>query len=225
VRYDAEKAAQYKQQAMEELAAEGVTFPVLMDYYISGSSSVAADNAKVLKQIMEDCLGSDYVTLNIKTYVSSLRNEVYLPRLASFYINGWGADFGDPVNFVGQETYGEDNAYYSVTYSQINDATDEDLIATYKEFTEMVNKARAIVDDQDARLAAFAESEAFFVKHALTIPWYIDISWQLTKVNDYTKIYAAYGMSTYRYENWETNDTPYTTAQYADFKAAYEAAE
>ena len=224
-RYQPELAAQYKAKAIEELTAKGVTFPVQVDYYISGSSSVAADNAKVLKQIMEDCLGSDYVTLNIKTYVSSLRNEVYLPRLASFYINGWGADFGDPVNFVGQETYGEDNAYYSVTYSQINDATDEDLIATYKEFTEMVNKARVIVDDQDARLAAFAESEAFFVKHALTIPWYIDISWQLTKVNDYTKIYAAYGMSTYRYENWETNDTPYTTAQYVDFKAAYDAAE
>ena len=89
----------------------------------------------------------------------------------------------------------------------------------------MVAEARTIVDDYDARLDAFAKSEAYFVQHALAIPCYIDISWQLTKVNDYTKIYAAYGMSTYRYENWETNDTPYTTAQYVDFKAAYDAAE
>ena len=157
----------------------------------------------------------------ILTYVSSLKNEVRMPHLASFYINGWGADFGDPVNFVGQETYGEDNAYYSIEYSRINDATDEDLIATYKEFTDLVAAARLIVDDYDARLDAFAKSEAYMVQHALVIPCYIDISWQLTKVNDYTKIYAAYGISTYRYENWETQDTPYTTEQYDAIKAAF----
>ena len=35
VRLDAEKAEQYKQQAIEELTALGVTFPVGVDYYIS----------------------------------------------------------------------------------------------------------------------------------------------------------------------------------------------
>ena len=58
------------------------------------------------------------------------------------------------MNFLGQETYGEDNAYYSMNYSMINNATDEDLIATYTEFTQMVNDAKAINDDQDARYAA-----------------------------------------------------------------------
>ena len=220
-RYNPELAAKYKAQAIEELTAKGVTFPVEVNYFISGSSTTAAETAKVLKQIFEECLGTDYIDFQIKTYVSSLKNEVRAPHLASFYINGWGADFGDPVNFVGQETYGEDNAYYSIEYSRINDATDEDLIATYKEFTELVAAARTIVDDYDARLDAFAKSEAYMVQHALVIPCYIDISWQLTKVNDYTKIYAAYGISTYRYENWETQDTPYTTEQYDAIKAAF----
>ena len=222
-RYNPELAAKYKAQAIEELTAKGVTFPIEVNYFISGSSTTAAETAKVLKQTFEECLGADYIDFQIKTYVSSLKNEVRAPRLASFYINGWGADFGDPVNFVGQETYGEDNAYYSIEYSRINDATDEDLIATYKEFTDMVAAARLIVDDYDARLDAFAKSEAFMVQHALTIPCYIDVSWQLTKVNDYTKCYAAYGISTYRYENWETQDVPYTTEEYEAFKAAYNA--
>ena len=222
-RYNPELAAQYKAQAIEELTAKGVTFPIEVNYFISGSSTTAAETAKVLKQIFEECLGTDYIDFQIKTYVSSLKNEVRAPHLASFYINGWGADFGDPVNFVGQETYGEDNAYYSIEYSRINDATDEALIATYKEFTELVAAARTIVDDYDARLDAFAKSEAYMVQHALVIPCYIDISWQLTKVNDYTKIYAAYGISTYRYENWETQDTPYTTEQYEAIKAEYNA--
>ena len=89
----------------------------------------------------------------------------------------------------------------------------------------MVAEARTIVDDYDARLDAFAKSEAYFVQHALTIPCYIDISWQLTKVNDYTKCYAAYGISTYRYENWETKTEMYTTEEYDAIKAAYNAAE
>lgn len=224
-RCNPELAAKYKAQAIEELTAKGVTFPVEVNYFISGSSTVAAETAKVLKQTFEECLGADYVNFQIKTYVSSLKNEVRAPHLASFYINGWGADFGDPVNFVGQETYGEDNAYYSIEYSNINVATDEDLIATYKEFTGLVAEARTIVDDYDARLDAFAKSEAYFVQHALTIPCYIDISWQLTKVNDYTKCYAAYGISTYRYENWETKSEMYTTEDYEAIKAAYNAAE
>ncbi|MBQ9291108.1 MAG: hypothetical protein IJL96_06590 [Clostridia bacterium] len=224
-RCDPELAAKYKAQAIEELTAEGVTFPVEVNYFISGSSTVAAETAKVLKQTFEECLGADYINFQIKTYVSSLKNEVRAPHLASFYINGWGADFGDPVNFVGQETYGEDNAYYSIEYSNINSSKDEDLIATYKEFTNMVAEARTIVDDYDARLDAFAKSEAYFVQHALTIPCYIDISWQLTKVNDYTKCYAAYGISTYRYENWETKTEMYTTEEYDAIKAAYNAAE
>ena len=222
-RFDADKAAAYKAQAIEELTAKGVTFPIEVDYYIAGNSTTAAESAKTLKQVFEDGLGADYIDFQIKTYVSSLANEVRNPSLASFFINGWGADFGDPVNFVGQETYGEDNAYYSISYSKINNATDETLINTYKEFTDLVIAAREIVDDYDARLDAFAKSEAYFVQHALCIPCYIDISWQLTKINDYTKIYAAYGISTYRYENWESSDTLYTTAEYNQFKADYEA--
>ena len=37
-RYDPEKAAEYKKQAMEELSALGVTFPVEFDHYIVGSN-------------------------------------------------------------------------------------------------------------------------------------------------------------------------------------------
>ena len=222
-RYDAEKAAAYKAQAIEELTAKGVTFPVEIDYYISGSNQTAKDTADVLAQIFSDCLGDDFVKLNTCTYVSSLSNEVRIPQLASFYINGWGADFADPINFLGQETYGEDNAYYSTDYSMINNATDEELIATYTEFTRMVNEANAIVDDLDARYNAFADAEAYMLNHALVIPCSYSVSWKLTCSNDYSKNYTAYGIQANRYVNWETNDQIYTTAEYADLVAAYNA--
>ena len=218
-RVDTAKAAKYKAKAIEELTAAGVELPVKMTHYIMGSSQTAKDSADTLAQIISDCLGDDLVVLEIRTYVSKLNSEVRDPQLASIYINGWGADFADPVNFLGQETYGDDNAYYSKAYSKINNATDEKLIATYKEFTELVNTAKAITDDLDARYAAFAKAEAFWIQHALTIPWSYEVTWKVTSINEYSKIYTAYGNQSERYVNWETNSDLYTTEDYEAFKA------
>lgn len=219
VRRDETKAAEYKAKAIEELTAAGVELPVKMTHYIMGSNQTAKDSADTLAQIISDCLGDDLVVLEIRTYVSKLNTEVRDPQLASIYINGWGADFADPVNFLGQETYGDDNAYYSKAYSKINNATDEKLIATYKEFTDMVNTAKAITDDLDARYAAFAKAEAFWIQHALTIPWSYEVTWKVTSINEYSKIYTAYGNQSERYVNWETNSDLYTTEDYEAFKA------
>lgn len=219
VRADAAKAAEYKAKAIKELTAAGVELPVKMTHYIMGSSQTAKDSADTLAQIISDCLGDDLVVLEIRTYVSKLNTEVRNPQLASIYINGWGADFADPVNFLGQETYGEDNAFYSQSYSKINNATDEKLIATYKEFTELVNAAKAITDDLDARYAAFAKAEAYMLQHALVIPWNYEVTWKVTSINEYTKIYTAYGNQSERYVNWETNSDLYTTEDYEAFKA------
>lgn len=217
-RYDPEKAAAYKKQAMEELSAKGVTFPVEINYWIKGDSQVAKDTADVLTQMFSDCLGDDFVKFVTNTFVSSQNTEVRDPQLASIYINGWGADYGDPDNFLGQEIYGDQSAYYSKVYSKINNATDPDLIATYKEFTEKVQTARGILNDLDARYEAYAEAEAYFIQHALTIPCNYEVSWELTCVNDFTKPNAAYGIFPYYYVDWETNSDIYTTAEWAELK-------
>lgn len=218
-RVDTAKAAEYKAKAIEELTAAGVELPVKMTHYIMGSNQTAKDSADTLAQIISDCLGDDLVVLEIRTYVSKLNTEVRDPQLASIYINGWGADFADPVNFLGQETYGDDNAYYSKAYSKINNATDEKLKATYKEFTDMVNTAKAITDDLDARYAAFAKAEAYMLQHALVIPWSYEVTWKVTSINEYSKIYTAYGNQSERYVNWETNSDLYTTEDYEAIKA------
>ncbi len=216
-RYNPELGNQYKQKAIEELTAAGIELPIKMAYYISGSSSTAKETADVFANLIKTCLGEDLVVLDTKTYVSKLNTEVRDPQLASIYINGWGADFADPINFLGQETYGEDNAYYSQSYSKINNATDETLIATYKEFTRLVNEAKAITDDLDARYAAFAKAEAYMLNHALVIPWSYSVTWQLTKVNNYTQVFSAYGNQGERYVNWETSTDIYTAEQYKEF--------
>ena len=75
----------------------------------------------------------------------------------------------------------------------------------------------------DARYEAYAEAEAYLVSHALTIPCYYNVPYQLTHVNDYTKIHGVYGMQNYTYKNWETSTIPYTAEDYEQFLADFNA--
>ena len=224
IRLDAEKAEEYKQAAIEELTALGVTFPVGLDYYIASANQVSLDSANVFKQTVSSSLGDDFIVVNIKTYISSATTEVYTPQLHSISTNGWGADYGDPQNYLGQETYGYDNAYYSTSQSKINDVEEteatKDLLDTYKEFTRLVEEADAITDDLDARYQAYAVAEAYMLDHALVIPFYYNPTWCLTKVDPYSKMNAMFGSQNEKMKNWKTNANGFTTEE---IKASEEA--
>ena len=220
-----------KKQAMEELSAIGVTFPVHCSYYILAGSTSALDSATVLKQCFTDSFGDDFIVLDINTFVSSTMKEVVAPKLQSFVHMGWGADFGDPINFLTQIIVHDDNAYYSCNMTNIACIVNngpasyqKDLVAAYEKFTDLVNEGRAIVDDTDARYAAFAEAEAYFLDENLIFPTVYDITWCLTHVNEYSKINAMYGPCNYKAVNWETSEEAYTTEQYDEFAAAFDAA-
>ena len=156
--------------------------------------------------------------------------EVRNVQLHSILQNGWGADFGDPINFLGQEVLSDDNAYYAQTTSWIaaveKDPKDyqKELLADYQEFTDLVNTAKAIVDDTDARYAAFAKAEASMLNNVLACPSYFEVAWTLTHANEYSKINAMYGPCNYKAVNWETSEEAYTTEQYEEFAAAFDAA-
>ena len=220
-----------KKQAMEELSAIGVTFPVHCSYYILAGSTSALDSATVLKQCFTDSFGDDFIVLDVNTFVSSTMKEVVAPKLQSFVHMGWGADFGDPINFLTQIIVHDDNAYYSCNMTNIAGIVNngpasyqEDLVAAYEKFTDLVNEGRAIVDDTDARYAAFAKAEAYFLDENLIFPTVYDITWCLTHVNEYSKINAMYGPCNYKAVNWETSEEAYTTEQYDAFAAAFDAA-
>ena len=217
VRLNAEKAAEYKKQAMEELSAIGVTFPVMVDYYIAGSNQIALDSANVMAQCFSDSLGDDYVKLNIKTYIKSLRQEVVQAHLQSFVNNGWGADYGDPQNFLGQELYGYDNADYSTHYSYINEVEEnestKELLETYKTFTKMVEEADAITNDMDARYAAYAKAEAYMLDHVLVLPCDYEIGWALSKIDNDSKMDGMFGIQNNKMKNWETKKSGYTSEE------------
>lgn len=229
VRLDAEKAEQYKQQAIEELTALGVTFPVEMDLYITANNQTVMDHARVLQQVYSDCFGDDYIKLNIKSYVSNLISEVLTPKLHSFYEDSWVPDYGDPKTFLDQEVMGSDSAFYSNILTNINSVEEseatKDLLETYHTFTDMVDQASQIYDDNDKRLQAFAEAEAYMIENALVIPSYYPVSLCLTKIDPYSTVNAIFAWQNGKMKNWETNADGYTTEEIEAIKAEYEAAQ
>ena len=228
-RLDAEKAEQYKQQAIEELTALGVTFPVEMDLYITANNQTVMDHARVLQQVYSDCFGDDYIKLNIKSYVSNLISEVLTPKLHSFYEDSWVPDYGDPKTFLDQEVMGSDSAFYANILTNINSVEEseatKDLLETYRTFTDMVDQASQIYDDNDKRLQAFAEAEAYMIENALVIPSYYPVSLCLTKIDPYSTVNAIFAWQNGKMKNWETNADGYTTAEIEAIKAEYEAAQ
>lgn len=159
-------------------------------------------------------------------FMAKTKQYVYMIRCTPVkgdYVNAWGADYGDPQNFLGQETYGDDNAWYSTAYSKANNITDPELLAVYQKFTAMVEKASNTTDDMDARYEAYADAEAYMLDKVITLPLYKVVSWEMTHVNDYSKIYAPYGIQINKFKNWETSVDLYTTEDYAKLAAIYEA--
>ena len=218
VRLDPARARQYKEQAMRELRALGVTFPVRVDHYIAGANQTALDSALLLKRIFSECLGDDYVTLEINTYVSSIRQEVVNPSLQAIALNGWGADYGDPQNYLAQETYLDDNAYYSAVYSNINRVTTEtpqnrDLLAIYREYTRLVKAADAITAPLDSRYAAFAKAEAYMLDNVIVMPYAYSHAVAVGKIDNTSRMKAMYGIMDNKYKNWRTNSNGISSAE------------
>ncbi len=210
-RLDKKRAEEYKKQAIDELSAQGVTFPIVIDYYVGAGNQTEIDNGTVLKQVFKDCLGEDYVQLNLCTYVTSFYKEVRDRGTQAFGIFGWGGGYADPSTYLTQEAYNNDNAYFSMNYSHINDVDEStEVVAISKEYTKMLDDAMNILDDNDARLNAFADAEAFFFEHAMTIPIYCPSSWCLSRINLNSQMYSMFGRSDDKMKNWETNSDGYT---------------
>lgn len=207
-----EKAEQYKKQAMEELTAQGITFPVRADYWVGGSQS-DQDSGLVLKQCFEESLGSDFIEINLCTYVKDFYSEVRDTSTQAFGIFGYGGTYADPSTYLRHELY-NDTAWFTNKYSHIIDLPeDSEVVSILKEYTKMYDAACAIVDDHDARMKAFAQAEAYLLDHAITVPVYITNSWCLTKVDPNSQMRSMLAGTDSKMKNWVTNVDGFTREQ------------
>lgn len=208
-RLDATKAKEAKEKAISELTAQGVTFPVKAYFAYKSGDQSSEEAYLTMKQVIEDALGSDFVEVVGQPYIKSSTSEITNVNKMSITLSGWGADYGDPYNFLLQFTDLEGNFMNG-----------RNMHSTDEKLNELVTKANEIVD-LDERYAAFAEAEAYALENAIAIPvYYNGVEWEVTKVNEYSKPYAQYGCANRKYKGWETKTEAYTSEEYAEFEKA-----
>ncbi len=209
--YQPSKAADYKAKAMEELSAQGVTFPIRVGIAYHAGDQTAEETFQVQKATFEESLGTDFIEVYGISYIKSSRTEITTPRLQSISISAWGADYGDPFNYLYQMTSNDDVAM-NKSLSHLVDTT----------YDKMVDDANAIVD-LDERYHAFASCEAYLLENAYVVPLYTGgHEFQVTRVNDYSKPSSRYGVCDRKIKYWETQKDAYTAKEYEELEKAYE---
>ena len=218
VEFNSEKAVAFKSDAMAELSAEGVTFPVKVLVVYNPSSTGWAEECQVVEQQLESVLGTDYIDVIVEAGpTSGFLAEIRRSGKYGFMKCNWGLDFDDPVNLT--EPFKQTNNYnfmFKATDSALMDENGS------MEYYNLVEKAKAMDgSDVKARYEAFAEAEAYLINHALAIPYGSDTGgYTASRLNTFEGQFGATGLATCRYKGQHLLDKPMSTDEYYD---AYDA--
>ena len=187
--YDPDQAKKEMEEAVKELEAEGVTFPIVVDLLTDDASASLPLQAASLEQSIEESIGTEYIDI----VVHSVSDDDYMassytatgPQDTCWDIStstGWGADYVDPKTYLnifspvdGDVTNNSMglNFYQSNEYDDDQDNKDNDAAIEESgllEYQSMLEEAYAITDDMDARYEAEAKAEAYLLDNALFIP-------------------------------------------------------
>ena len=150
---------------MEELTAEGATFPVKVLMPYNPSSTNWDKECQVVEQQLEGLLGSDYIDVIVEAGPSTgFLSEVRRGGKFALMKCNWGADFSDASAFI-VDPFAEDS-----NYSFIYESDDPQTQEYYQEYLALVEEALAITDDDEARYETFAQAEAVLLDHGFAIP-------------------------------------------------------
>lgn len=214
--FDPQKAVNYKNKAMEELKAQGVTFPIKFINSIPAGNETEGNKAAVFEACLEEVLGEDFIDVVTTEYPTSWFTDVRDKGEYSVFIRGWGPDYKDPINVLNTMTNGS---------GQINDANHLDRAVTHfdlPEYSKMIEEANMITTDITERYTAFANAEAYLLEHAYFIPIYTSGgSYEVTTINKYSKAFTG-GDST-RYLGWEAKDHAITAEEMEGYRQEWEA--
>lgn len=212
--FNADLALEYKEKALEELTAAGATFPVKVLMCYNPSTSNMANECQVVEQQIEGVLGTDYIDIIVEAGPSDgFLGAVRRTGNYAFMNCNWGADYADPETWT-------DPFVPDSSYSFIYRSTAPETVALYEEYCDLVNAAKAITTDTDARYAAFAKAEAFLLDHAFVVPLHSnDTSYSMSKLNVFEGQYAMVDTVTYRYKDQHIQEKSMSIEEY---NAAYE---
>ncbi|MBQ7860367.1 MAG: peptide ABC transporter substrate-binding protein [Faecalibacterium sp.] len=219
--FDEAKAKQFRDAAIPELKAAGVTLPIKIQVPYNPSSTDWDKECQVLKQQVEGVLndGADYIEMIITTgpsdnFLSAVRRD----GKYAFLKSNWGADYSDPETESDPfyQAEGARGSRYSYLRTGVEDGfiTGETADAVMSYMTQ-IEAAKKITTDIDARYEAFANAEATLIENALIIPLSMSVpAYIATRLNYWEGQYASTGFSNKRMKGIHLLDHYVSMAEY-----------
>ena len=206
-------ALAFKEAAIAELTEAGATFPVkiLLLYNPNASANNSDQEAQIVEQQLEDVLGTDYIDVVIEagpstSYLTARRTGMY-----GMMNCNWGPDYADPETFTDPFTAG--NKYNFM---------DKSGNPQVEEYYALVDAAKAITNDIQARYEAFAEAEFYLIEHAFVMPFgHGSGGYTASLLDPFSSPMAPFGISSDRYKGQYKLETYMDTDAYYDAYDAY----
>ena len=224
--FNADKAKAQFAKAKEELQAQGVQFPIHIDYVVDQSSASIVQQADSMKDSIEKTLGKENVVVDVqKLSTEDADNATYFaqsPDQKDFDMDiaGWGPDFQDPSAYLDIFNPVDGSALAGMG---INPATDQALIEKLglNEYKQLLDDANAEQLDTITRYEKYAVAQAWLTDNAFALPVYSKGAVpSITKIKPFTKAFSLIGIkdgaSYYKYMELQSD-----TVTTADYDKAY----
>ncbi|NLG25210.1 MAG: peptide ABC transporter substrate-binding protein, partial [Clostridiales bacterium] len=223
--YDVDKALSYKAKAVEELTAQGVTFPVKVYMPYNAGQTEFVNMAQVVEQQLERALGADYIDIIVEGYPDT--DFLNVTRRAGnycFMMSYWGPDYADPLTYTDPFAIGQKYNYIYMADGMGEPAAEGEAGARqgfdggyWKNavYDTMVNAASAEAVDMTARYTGLANAEAWLIDNALVVPWRLGgVGYVSSYLSPFDSQYAPFGVSEDRYKYQTAKEKPMNTEEF-----------
>src|SRR5699024_9324632 len=219
--FNEDTAKQYRDAAIQELTAQGVTFPVKVQMPYNPSTPDWDRQCQVFKQQLEGVLndGADFIDVILTAgpadnYLSAVRRA----GKYCFQLCNWGADYSDPETET--DPFYQTEGGYGGRYAYLRTAVEDGIVTgetadTIMAYMAAVEEAKAITTDINARYEAFANAEAMLIQNALVIPMGMSVpAYLATRLNYWEGQYASTGFSNKRLKGIHVLDHYVSMSEY-----------
>ena len=219
--FDEAKAKEYRDAAIPELTAAGVTFPIKVQMPYNPSSTDWDKQCQVFKQQLEGVLndGFDFIDIIITagpsdSFLSSVRRNGKF----AFLLCNWGADYSDPQTETDPfyQAEGARGSRYAFLRTGVEDGfITGDTADAIMNYMKAIEAAVEITDDINARYDAFANAEASLINNALVVPMGMSVpAYIATRLNYWEGQYASTGFSNKRLKGIHVLDHYVSMSEY-----------
>jgi len=210
--FNPELALEYKAKAMEELSAQGVTFPVKVYSPYNAGSTEWTNRAQVVEQQMEGLLGQDYIDIVIEGYpntdfLNTTRRAGNYAWMESF----WGADYQDPATYTDPFRLGQKYNYMWMADGYAEKTTEEDPEGRktfdggfWKNYgyEKRYNEAASEHVDLIRRYEGLANLEAWLIDTAIVTPFSVGgVGYCVAYYNPFELALDPFGISDDKFKN------------------------